>query len=870
MTPEGIIEDEGVKEVEGFDEAAKDADEALKKREELKASVKAKELIDVEISSEMREAYLNYAMSVIVARALPSAEDGLKPVHRRILWGMNEMGLHHNKQTKKSGRIVGDVMGKYHPHGDMAIYESMVRMAQNFSLRYPLVIGQGNFGSMDGDNAAASRYTEAKMEKISDELLKDIDKETVEMMNNYDNTMQEPIILPGKLPNLLLNGASGIAVGMATNIPPHNLNNTCDAILTYIANPSCDDKELISAIKAPDFPTGGTVSGEIKQIYTEGKGRLVIDGKLDIEEPKKAIGKTRIIITEIPYQVNKALLVEQIADLARDKKLPDISDIRDESSKGKVRIVIELRKGADAKFTVNRLYKYTTLRTSFNVNMLALVGRVPKTLTLREYIKVYVGHRQKVIRKTKEFDLDRAEKRLHIVEGLIIAQTNIDAVVKLIRAAKAKMDAAQQLRAKYSLSEKQAEAILEMKLHQLTSLEFDKLKGEEKDLRELIEKLKKILGDEKEIVKIIKKDLEELKSEYGDNRRTKVVGSVKDLEEADLVKKSEVVITITDKGYIKRLDLEQYKEQKRGGKGVIGSELTEDDFVKDSLTCSTHDYMLFFTDKGKVHWMKAYKVPESAKSTKGKAIINLLELKDEKVTSVLAVKEFKDYLMMATEKGIVKKIELSQFDSPRKGGIKAIKVAETGDTLITVKPVKDKQEVLLVTKDGQAIRFNSDEVRPMGRSSYGVTGIKMDKGDKVVSLEVLPLEDVNKFSVLTITRRGYGKRSSIEDYRLTGRAGKGVINMKVTDKTGEIITSQSVVESDNIIVTTKKGIVIRTPVSNIRIMGRATQGVRIINLKDGDSVIDLIRVPEEDIVEGASGESVVSSVGEEVAPSDEE
>jgi DNA gyrase subunit A len=859
MTPEGVIGNGHVKEVEGLDEAQKEAEEALKKREELKASVKAKELVDAEISSEMREAYLNYAMSVIVARALPSAEDGMKPVHRRILWGMNEMGLSHNKQTKKSGRIVGDVMGKYHPHGDAAIYEAMVRMAQDFSLRYPLVIGQGNFGSMDGDNAAASRYTEAKMEKISDELLQDIDKNTVEMMNNYDNTLQEPIVLPGKIPNLLLNGASGIAVGMATNIPPHNLNNTCDAILTYLDNPTCEDKELISAIKAPDFPTGGTISGEIKQIYTEGRGKLIVDGKLDVEEPKKSVGKTRIIITEIPYQVNKALMVEQIADLARDKKLPDISDIRDESAKGKVRVVIELRKGADPKFTINRLYKYTMFRTSFNVNMLALVGRVPKTLTLREYIKVYIGHRQKVVRKTKEFDLDKAEKRLHIVEGLIIAQTNIDAVVKLIRAAKAKADAASQLRSKYNLSEKQAEAILEMKLHQLTSLEFDKLKDEEKDLRDLIEKLKKILGDEKEILKIIKKELQELKEKYGDNRRTKVIGSMKEFDEEDLVKKAEVVVTVTDKGYIKRIDLEQYKEQKRGGKGVIGSELTEDDFVKDLFTCSTHDYLLFFTDNGKVHWLKAYQVPEAAKGAKGKAIINLLELKDEKVTSVLAVKEFKDYLMMATEKGVVKKIELSQFDSPRKGGIKAIKVAETQDTLISVKPLKDKQEVLLVTKDGQAIRFNSDEVRPMGRSSYGVTGIKMDKGDKVVSLEVLPLEEADKYSILTITRKGYGKRSAIEDYRLTGRAGKGVINMKVTDKTGDIITSQSVVEQDNIIVTTKKGIVIRTPVSNIRIMGRATQGVRIINLKDGDSVSDLTRVSDDEGVAETSSEVIVGA-----------
>ena len=817
-----------------------------KKREELKKFVEAKELIDVKISSEMREAYLNYAMSVIVARALPSSEDGLKPVHRRILWAMNEMGVQHNKQTKKSGRIVGDTMGKYHPHGDASIYDAMVRMAQSWSLRYPLVIGQGNFGSMDGDNAAASRYTEAKMEKISEELLQDIDKKTVDMMPNYDNSLEEPIILPGKLPNLFLNGASGIAVGMATNIPPHNLNNTCDAILTYIENPDCEDRELISAIKAPDFPTGGTVSGEIKRIYTEGKGRLILDGKATIEEPKNGKGKVKIIITEIPYQVNKSNLVEQIATLVRDKKLTDVSDIRDESSKGKVRIMIELKRGGEPKFTLNRLYKYTQLRTSFNANMLALVNRVPKLLTLREYIKVYIGHRQVVIRKTKEFDLAKAEKRLHIVDGLLVAQSNIDEVVKLIRASKSKSEAGKQLKLKYSLTDKQVEAILDMKLHQITSLEFDKLKNEESNLKELIRKLNDILADEKLILKIIKNDLVYLKEKYGDNRKTKIVGAVTEFEEKDLVDKKDVVVTITDRGYIKRIDLEQYKKQRRGGKGVIGSDLTEGDFVKELLTCSTHDYMLFFTDKGNVHWLKTYKIPASAKSTRGKAIVNLLELKGEKVTSVLAVKKFENYLIMATKKGIVKKIELSQFSNPRKGGIKAIKLAETNDFLIGVKPLKNGQEVLLVTKKGQAIRFSSDDVRSMGRASYGVTGIKMEKSDEVVSLEVLPTKNKSDYSILTITDKGYGKRSTIDDYRLTGRAGKGVINMKVTDKTGEIITSRSVTNTDNVIITTKKGIVIRMPLGNIRIMGRATQGVRVINLKDEDRVSDLTRVPMEE------------------------
>ncbi len=825
------------------------------KEEELKdqqnkfdASNQAKELIDSEISPEMREAYLNYSMSVIVGRALPNAEDGLKPVHRRILWAMHQAGVHHNKQTKKSATIVGDTMGKYHPHGDSSIYDAMVRMAQPWSLRYPLILGQGNFGSMDGDGAAAYRYTEAKMQKIADELLDSIEKKTVIMRPNYSNEHEEPVLLPGKIPNLLLNGASGIAVGMATNMPPHNMNNVCDTILHYIENPECEIKELAKVIKAPDFPTGGTISGEFMQMYEEGKGRMIVDGKVEVEEPKKKTDRLKIIITEVPYQVNKANLVEQIANLVRDKKLPDVSDIRDESSKGKVRVVVEMRKGTEAKFTINRLYKYTQLRISFNANMLALVGQQPKLLSLKDMVTVYVDHRRGVIRKEKEFDLMKAEKRLHIVQGLLIAQKNIDEVIKLIRASKTKAEAMEVLMKKYELTQKQTEAILEMKLSQLTSLEFDKLKNEENDLTTLIDKLQKILGNEKEILKIIKKDLEEIKDKYGDRRRTKIVGSAEELNEEDLVDKKDVVVTITEKGYIKRIDVAQYKEQKRGGKGVIGSDLTEGDFVKELLMCSTHDYMLFFTDKGKVHWLKAHEIPSSAKSSKGKAIINLLELKDERVTSVIAVKEFKDYLMMATKKGIIKKIELSAFSSPRKGGIKAIKVAETNDTLIGVKKLIEGQEVLLVTKDGQAIHFNSNEVRSMGRASYGVTGIKMHDKDSVVSLVVVP-KDKKDFSILTITKNGYGKRSAIDDYRLTGRAGKGVINMKVTDKTGEIITSRSVAENDNIIITTEKGIVIRTPLKNIRIMGRATQGVRVINLKDSDAVSDIARVPTDEHIE---------------------
>tara|TARA_Y100000310_G_scaffold345496_1_gene465646 strand:- start:2711 stop:5239 length:2529 start_codon:yes stop_codon:yes gene_type:complete len=833
------------------EEEIKQAKELAQKREEMRANIEAKELVNAEISTEMRKAYIDYAMSVIVSRALPAAEDGLKPVHRRILWAMYQMGLQSNKMTKKSARIVGDTMGKFHPHGDTAIYDSLVRMAQSFSLRYPLVKGQGNFGSLDGDPAAAMRYTEAKMEKISSELLQDIEKKTVKMFPNFDNTLEEPEVLPGKLPNLLLNGASGIAVGMTTNMPPHNLTDTCDAIIAYIDKPKIEIKDLIKIIKAPDFPTGGYVSGEFDRIYGEGRGRLILRGKTKVEQPKKAGGKIKIVITEIPYQVNKSSLVEQIAQLVKDKKLPDVSDLRDESAKGNVRIVIELRKGAGERFTLNRLYKYTRLQTRFDAIMLALVGGRPKQLNLKQIVETYVKHRRKIIRKRTEFDLDRAEKRLHIVEGLLVAQKNIDAVVKLIRKSKSVIEASQGLQTKFKLTQKQAQAILEMRLSSLTSLELDKLKKEEKELKQLISDLKKILGDEKEILKIIKSDLKELKKNYGDERRTTVLGSVKEFEEKDLVDKKDVVVTITEKGYIKRIDLKQYREQKRGGKGVIGSDLATGDFVRQLMTCSTHDYLLFFADNGKVYWLKAYEIPEIAKYGKGKALINLLQLKDANVSSVIAVKKFEDYLLMATKNGVVKKIELKAFSSPRKGGIKAINLEGKNDLLIGVEPIKEKQELLLVTKKGQATRFNSDDVRAIGRAGYGVTGIKLKKGDEVVSLKVLPEKSKqSKFSILTITEKGYGKRSKIDDYRITRRAGKGVINIKISEKNGNVITSQSVTDRDSIIVTTAKGIVIRSPTKGIRVMSRATQGVRIIKLQQGDKVTDLTRVPVvDDIVE---------------------
>ena len=801
-----------------------------------------KHVVRAEISEEMEKAYIDYAMSVIVSRAIPSIEDGLKPVQRRILYSMSEMGLQPNKLTKKSARIVGDVLGKFHPHGDMAVYDAMVRMAQDFSMRYMLVDGQGNFGSLDGDPPAAMRYTEAKLTGISTEILGDIDKDTVKFLPNFDNSMKEPLILPSKLPNLLINGASGIAVGMATNIPPHNLTEVCDGITAYINNPKIDIDKLSDIITGPDFPTGGSISGDIKEIYKTGNGRVVMRGKLTIEESR---GKESIIITEIPYMVNKADLVTQIAKLCQDKKLPEVSDIKDESSKGRVRIVIELRRGADSKFTINRLYKYTRLQDNFDINILALVNGKPQVLNLKQMIENYVSYRKIIVTKRTEFELRKAEDRLEIVLGLLIALKDIDAVVDLIKKAEHTTEAKEKLMKKYSLSLRQAEAILETRLSALTHLETDKLKKEEQSLKLEIKELKQILSSEGEILSVIKKEISELKRKYGDNRRTQVLArQMKEITEAEMVQKKEVVVTITEKGYAKRMDLKTYKEQKRGGKGVIGSDLSTGDFVRQLIVCSTHNYLLFFTDRGKCYWLKAYEVPETERYAKGKALINLLNIKEERVMSVLPVAEFKDFIVMVTANGIVKKMNLSVLSNPRSAGIRAINLPPgDSDIVVDVKPIIDKQELLLVTRKGQAIRFNGSEIRQMGRASYGVTGIKLEKDDKVVSMEVLPLQK-DKTTILTITEKGYGKRSAIEDYRITGRACKGVINLKVSDKTGTVITTVSVEDTDSIIVTTAKGMVIRTAVKEMRIMGRATQGVRIVKLRPDDKVVDLVKVEE--------------------------
>ncbi len=826
----------------------KRAEEAVEKQEELRREkiMVEKGVANTEIVEEMEQAFIDYAMSVIVDRALPAVEDGLKPVHRRILYAMHTLGLDTSKATMKSARIVGETMGKYHPHGNIAIYDSLVRMAQDFSLRYPLVQGQGNFGSMDGDSPAADRYTEAKLSKISAELMEDIEKKTVKMRPNFDNSMEEPEILPAKLPNLLLNGATGIAVGMATNIPPHNLTEVCDAIVEYVNKPDITIEKLAEIVTGPDFPTGGIITGTsgIQEMYRTGKGKVVIRGRTSIEEQK---GRPSIVITEIPYMVNKSELVKAIARLATEKKLPDVYDLRDESKGlGKIRIVVELKKEADPKFTLNKLYTSTNLETSFDANLLALVGNKPRVLNLKQIIEEYVKYRQLIVRNRSKFELKKAEDRLEIVLGLLLALKNIDKIIEFIKKSANATEAHEGLMKKFEFTDRQAKAILETKLQQLTRLEDSKLNDEKKKLNEEIVELKRILGDEKEILKVIKTEVQGLKNKYGDERRSKILKRVEEITEKDLVEKKDVVVMITNAGYVKRVDVKSYREQKRGGSGVTGSDLKEEDFVNKLITCSTHDYLLFFTSRGRVYWLKANDVPTAERQGRGKAIINLLNLRDETLTNAMSVKNFdKGYLMFATKLGIVKKLPLKDLAKPRNAGVRVINLPmDNTDILISVKLVSDKQEVMLITKKGQAIRFTSDEVRPMGRASYGVKGAELGKNDEVVSMEALPHD--GKTTILTVTSRGFGKRSELEEYRKTSRGAKGVINLNISDKTGEIISSLSVNGKDSVIVTTTKGMVIRVSMRDLRVMGRATQGVHVVRLKDGDRVADIVKVPSEE------------------------
>ncbi|MFY9402954.1 MAG: DNA gyrase subunit A [Candidatus Omnitrophota bacterium] len=791
-------------------------------------------VVPVYIEEEVKDAYLNYAMSVIVGRALPDIRDGLKPVHRRILYAMQELSLGYAKPYKKCARIVGEVLGKYHPHGDVAVYDALVRLAQDFSLRYPLVDGQGNFGSVDGDAAAAMRYTEARLASISDVILGDIDKDTVNFGPNFDASLKEPLLLPAALPNLLVNGSSGIAVGMATNIPPHNLNEVADAIIYLLDNPSAEIKDLMRYIKGPDFPTGGVICGKggIKEAYTTGRGKLTVRARATVEHQKN--GKDLIIITEIPYQVQKSSLIEAIAGLVDEKKIEGISDIRDESDKDGMRIVVELKRDTEPQIILNQLFKHTQLETTFGIITLALVENRPKVLNLRQVLDCYIEHRKVIIRRRTQFELDKALKRAHILEGLKIALKFIDRIIKVIKSSKSVDVARVSLMKEFGLSEVQAQAILEMQLQRLTALEQDKIEAEYAELLKKIELCRAILASEKKIEGIIKNELKGLKERYGDERRTDIVGEVEELEIEDLIAEEDVVVTISHSGYIKRLPVSSYRRQKRGGRGVTGAEVKDEDFIEHLFVASTKDYLLIFTDKGQVHWLKVYEIPQASRTSKGKAIINLVQMEqDSKISSTVPVQGFSadQYLVMVTKLGLIKKTKLDAYGNPRKGGIIGITL-DKGDELISVEMTDGKQELLIGTRQGKAIRFSEEKVRDMGRAARGVRAISLAKKDEVIDL-VIPQKDA---AILTVTSLGFAKRTTVDEYRLTSRGGKGIINIKVTDKNGEAVNLKTVSDEDELMVITQNGIFLRCAVKDIRETGRSAQGVRLIKLQDKDRV----------------------------------
>ena len=806
-------------------------------------------IVPVTLEEEMKSSYIDYAMSVIVARALPDVRDGLKPVHRRVLYGMHELGMFHNKSYKKSARIVGEVLGKYHPHGDTAVYDTMVRMVQDFSLRYPLVDGQGNFGSVDGDSPAAMRYTEARLARISEEMLRDLDKNTVEFIPNFDDTLQEPTVMPSYLPNLLVNGASGIAVGMATNIPPHNLGEVVDGLIALIKNPNITIEKIMKNIIAPDFPTGGIIYGYagVKEAFLTGRGRIIVRAKANIETQKS--GREHIVITELPYQVNKANLIEKIADLVHSGKINDISNIRDESDRDGMRIVIELKKDAQPPIVLNQLFVHTQMQTTFGVIMLALVKGVPKVLNLKETLQYFLDHRMDVLIRRTKFELDAAEKRAHILEGYIIALDNIDAVIQTIKKSKDVETARQNLMKKFKLSEVQAKAILDMRLQRLTGLERQKIENEYKETIKLIEKLKGILKSEEKRKLIITEELQEVRKKYADARRTEIVYDYEDFSLEDIIAEEDVVVTISHSGFIKRFPVSGYRKQGRGGKGVTGAGTKDDDFIEHMFIASTHQYILFFTDKGKVYWLKVHEIPEGGRAARGRSILNLLQKdKDEMITAFVAVKEFSDdkFLIMATEQGTVKKTVLSAYGNVRKGGINAINLKKN-DRLIEVKMTDGTNDIMIGTRNGFAVRFNEKDTRDMGRTATGVRGVRLGKGDKVVGLLVIKRQGI---SVLVVTEKGFGKRSDINDYRITHRGGKGVITVKTSDKIGKMIAMMEVNDNDELVIISTKGMVIRQSMKDIRVMGRATQGVRVIRLKDGDSIADIAKVvPEEEAEE---------------------
>ncbi|GAA0467634.1 DNA gyrase subunit A [Alkalibacillus silvisoli] len=801
---------------------------------------------EINISQEMRTSFLDYAMSVIVSRALPDVRDGLKPVHRRILYAMHDLGMHADKAYKKSARIVGEVIGKYHPHGDSAVYEAMVRMAQDFNFRYMLVEGHGNFGSVDGDSAAAMRYTEARMSKISMEILRDINKNTIDYEENYDGTEKEPVVLPARFPNLLVNGASGIAVGMATNIPPHQLGEVIDGVLALSENPDITIQELMDEyIHGPDFPTGGQILGRsgIRQAFETGKGSITIRSKADIEE--EANGKSRIIVTEIPFQVNKARLIEKIAELVRDKKIEGITDLRDESDRDGLRVVIEIRRDTNPNVVLNNLYKQTALQTSFGINMLALVGGQPKVLNLKQTLSHYLEHQKEVIIRRTQFELDKAEARAHILAGLRIALDHLDEVIELIRQSQTTDIARDGLMSRFGLSEKQAQAILDMRLQRLTGLEREKIENEYKEITDLITELKAILADEQKVLDIIREELLELKERFNDKRRTEiVVGGVDLIEDEDLIPEETVVITVTHKGYVKRLPATTYRTQNRGGRGIQGMNTHDEDFVEHLLSTSTHDTLLFFTNKGKVYRAKGYEIPEFSRTAKGIPLVNVIEIENgEWVNAVITVREFVDdwYLFFTTKNGLSKRTTLEQFSNIRRGGLRAINLRED-DELISVRLTDGDKQIMIGTQEGLLIRFDEKNVRVMGRTATGVKGITLHEDDEVVSMEILN-EGVD---VLTVTSKGYGKRTPESEYRMQNRGGKGILTCKLNPRNGQVVAVKPVTGEEDLMIITVDGVLIRMPSESISMTGRNTQGVRLIRLSDDEAVATVAPVEKED------------------------
>ncbi|WP_069131484.1 DNA gyrase subunit A [Rhodohalobacter halophilus] len=808
-------------------------------------------IIPISIEDEMQSSYIDYSMSVIVSRALPDVRDGLKPVHRRILYGMSDLGMLHNRNFKKSARIVGEVLGKYHPHGDSAVYDSIVRMVQEFSLRYPLVNGQGNFGSIDGDSAAAMRYTEVRMQRIAEELLTDINKETVDFQTNFDDTLTEPTVLPSMLPNLLLNGASGIAVGMATNMPPHNLSEVVDGTVAFLDDPEIETEQLMKHITAPDFPTGGIIYGYegVKEAYTTGRGKITMRARANVEELRNS--REQIVVTEIPYQVNKATLIQKIAQLVSDEKITDISEIRDESDREGMRIVIILKRSANAGVVLNQLYKYTQMQQTFGVINLALVQGRPKVMALKELIERFIEHRIEVVIRRTIYDLDQAEARAHILEGLKIALDNLDEVIKTIRASKNPQEANEELRRKFALTDIQAKAILDMRLQKLTGLERDKIDTEYRDIVTQIAEYRKILSNRDEQKEIIKNELLQLKDRYGDERRTQIVYSADDFSIEDMIADEDVVVTISNKGFIKRMPVSGYRRQRRGGKGMKGTTTKDDEYVEHLFVATNHNYILFFTEKGNCYWLKVYEIPEGSRLARGRAIVNLIDIdKDDSIKTFVPVKTLDDdeyikshSIIMATKKGQVKKTSLEAYSRPRRDGIIAINIKDD-DSLLEAALTDGESNIILANKSGRAIRFHEEEVREMGRNTSGVRGMNLDDNDELVDMVVI--KNTHEATVLAISENGFGKRSLVDDYREQSRGGKGVITLKVTPKTGNLIALKEVSDNDDLMVITERGKIIRMQCKGIRTMGRNTQGVRIMRLDEDGKIAAVTRVVNED------------------------